>query len=53
MDAPSYKPISRHPKLRTFANLFGCDTAEKNPAGMNRRSPLLCQDDAKLSRGGL
>jgi hypothetical protein len=28
MDAP---PITRHPESRTFANLFGCDTAEKNP----------------------
>jgi hypothetical protein len=34
MDAP---PTNRHPKSRTFANLFGCDTAKKT-AGMNRRS---------------
>jgi hypothetical protein len=35
MDAPSYKPVA--PKLRTFANPFGCDTAGKNQPGVNRR----------------
>jgi len=29
MDAPSYNTVT--PKSRTFADLFGCDTAEKNP----------------------